>query len=242
MKFPGKKSIWTTAVVSACALSLSVPIARADTITFGASGSGGDGPESASATITTGLNLLTISLSSLIANPTAAGQEVSGIFVTLSNTPTSDSLSSASGTLIDIAGGGTVTPNGGTIDHWGTSRTGATICLETAGNCAVGGKPIDLIIGSGPYTDANPSITGRNPQIQNTGTFNLLVNGITANTTVTAVTFAFGTGPDSFLEGDPTPPPPPPPSVPEPSSLLHLGTGVLGAAGLVRRKMGTTRS
>ncbi|HEX9200264.1 MAG TPA: PEP-CTERM sorting domain-containing protein [Acidobacteriaceae bacterium] len=205
--------------------------ARASTFTYTASGTGGDGPESASATITTGANSLVVSLSSLIANPTSAGQEVSGIFITLGSAPTSDSLSSSSGTLIDISPGGTVTSGGSAITHWGTSFSGSTVCLETAGDCAVGGKPIDLIIGSGPYANANPSITGRDPQIQGTGTFDLAMLGITANTSVTGVTFEFGTGPDSSLVGVPVP------HTPEPSSLILLGTGAIGAGFLLRRRM-----
>jgi hypothetical protein len=219
-------------------------VARADTITFTGSGTGGDGPESASATITTGTNSLTVALSSLTANPTAAGQEVSGIFITLSSTPTSSPiLSSASGTLIDIAPGGAVTPDGGTIDHWGTSLSGATVCLETAGTCAQSHTPVDLIIGPGPYTNANPSITGRNPQIQDTGTFVLSLNGIDSNTMVTGITFEFGTGPDSHITCSAVPGATPmcSPAVintPEPSPLALLGTGALGLAGVIRRRYG----
>jgi hypothetical protein len=188
----------TCATLIACVgLGLGLPSeARAGTVMFTASGTGGDGPESASATLTTGINSLSVMLSSLLANPTGAGQEVSGIYIFLRTAPTSVSLTSRSGTLIDIASGGIVTPYGGSITHWGAASSGTEIFLATAGTGAVGGKPIDLIIGPGPYTNANPSITGRNPQIQNTGTFALSLLG-EPNPTISSVMFEFGTGPDN---------------------------------------------
>ncbi len=157
--------------------------AQATPFTFTASGTGGDGPESASATITPGAGMLTVALSSLEANPTAAGQEVSDIEITLGTAPGSASLSSSSGTTIDIAPGGAVTTDGA-ITHWGVAQSGDTITLATAGNGSVGGSPIDLIIGPGPYTNANPSITGRNPQIQGTGTFVISAADITSSTVI----------------------------------------------------------
>src|SRR5215472_6065779 len=81
--------------------------AQAISMSFTASGVGGDGPESASATITTGVGTVTVALSSLIANPTAAGQLVGGIQINLGGgVPATASLSSQTGTTINIASGG----------------------------------------------------------------------------------------------------------------------------------------
>src|SRR5215470_4598596 len=173
---------------------LVISAAQAISITFTASGVGGDGPESASSTVSTGAGIVIVVLSSLIANPTAAGQEVSGIQIALGGgIPASTSLFSASGPTINIAPGGAVTM-GGAITHWGTTVSGGTIFVATAGTGAPGGSPINLIIGppgpAGLYSNANPSITGRNPQIQNMGTFVLMAAGVTDGTPINSVVFS----------------------------------------------------
>ncbi len=95
--------------------------------------------------------------------------------------------------LIDIAAGGAATPDGGTINHWGVAQSGATLTLATAGTGSVGGKPVDLIIGAGPYTNANSSITVHNPEIQGTGTFVINAPGVTSATQISGVRIEFGT-------------------------------------------------
>jgi len=111
-KLAASKSLLVLAGAIAGGPLLIAGTAQATVMTFTASGAGGDGPESAAATITTGANSLIVSLSSLQANPRAAGQEVSDIEIALSNTPMSASLpTGGTGTFIDIASGGVVIPH-----------------------------------------------------------------------------------------------------------------------------------
>jgi hypothetical protein len=215
--------------------------ASAATFTYTATGSGGDGPEHAQAVITTGANSITVALTSLIVNPTAAGQEVSGIQITLAGGPSTVVLTSATGQLINMDGS-TATNVAGNPTHWGAGLSGGSIFLATAGAGAPGGKPIDLIIGAGnhatDYDNANPSITGRNPQIDGTGNFLLTLTGA-SSPQITGVKFLFGTGPDNSLTGVCAAGCG---AVPEPASwaMLILGFGPAGAA-MRRRRLRPVR-
>lgn len=217
--------------MAAGALLVAAGSAQASLVTYTTSGPSVNGPVSASATITTAANSLTVSLSSLIANPTSAGQEVSGIIITLGSAPGTLSNFTQAGQLITIGSGGTATNVSGAPTHWVDSKSGSAITLTTL----TGGQPDDLIIGTGsggahPYSNANSSIVNFNPQIQGTGTFTLSALGVTANTLVTGVQFEFGTTPDLVLAGTK--------SVPEPAAVILFGTGLLGLALARRRRTG----
>ena len=87
-----------------------------------------------------------------------------------------------------------------------------------------------FIVDGGRYTNANDGLQNFDSYVIGPATFTLQLSGVTANTTVTAATFSFGTGPDSFVPGIT--------AVPEPSSLAlaGIGGGGLCLIGIVRRR------
>jgi hypothetical protein len=111
------------------------------------------------------------------------------------------------------------------------------IVLETAGPFAVGGAPINMIIGppdgSGNYSNGNASVVDGHfsPYINGTGTFVISDSAITATTVIcpTCVTFDFGTGPDTFQPGREVP-------VPAALPLFVTGIGGLGLLGWRRKR------
>ena len=197
--------------ISICALA--VQPAAAASISFSTSSSGFDGPLAASAAFTTSAGLLSVTITNGL-SPTqivSAGQTVSDLSFILSNAPGTLGTTSASGQLANIGGGGGQAfitnvprdpvrwlgqgppPPGGTGSF---SIEGNTITMEAIG----GGQPSQLIL-SGVTTSSNASIQGRqfNPFVIGPATFTLALSGVTAATTITQVTFSFGTGPDTFI-------------------------------------------
>ena len=184
-------------------------------------------PVSATATLTLGTNSLVVVMSSLANDPTSAAQEISGINITFGNSIGTASLDSSTGTRIKIANNGSYTVVGTPIDHWGVTETSTAIHLTAL----TGGKPHDLIIGapngSNLYAHSNPSITGHGPSIEGTGTFDLsFLSGLTSSTTITGVSFEFGTQPETTLRATLTNQTP---AVPEPATWAMM---VLGFAGV----------
>jgi hypothetical protein len=221
-------------------------LAGAGTITFKGTGTGADGDLAAQAIFTTSNGSISVVLSNELAtdNFRSPGQALSDITFTLSNNAGTLGTQTAAGQFGDISGN----PNPGVVTYvatdtqtgdttptrWftgnGAGVSGAMVTLEAIG----GGQPSQMIApfiaDGGQYTNANNGLKNFDSYVISPGTFTLALSGVTADTTVTAVTFSFGTGPDFFVDGHP---------VPEPSSLVLAGIGGLGMIGMVWRKRRT---
>jgi len=196
---------------------------------FTATGDAGGGPVSVEADFTFSNGGFSITLKNLEANPTDVLQLISGLSFTLSGSPSSVVLSTSSAQEISITNNVGVTGSTGSTG-WafgpavGPSYIVCVICQGVIANPAI--TPAHLIIGPGPYTNANGSINNNNahnPFLNQTATFNFTGTGLTTGTTASNVIFWFGT-----TNGFTT-------SIPEPVTSGLIGTGLISLFLLRRR-------
>lgn len=237
------------ALLAVAVVLIAAPGASAAAITFTTSGSDSDGPLAASAMFVTSAGQIQLVLSNdLAANVIrSAGQAVSDISFTLSGAAGTLGTTSATGQFGNINPDHSVTYIAGSPTRWlgaggqgNFSVVGSMVTLEAIG----GGQPSQMIapaIADGAvYGNLNNGFRNFNPYVIGPATFTFAMSGVSSNTTVTSVTFSFGTGPDTFLSGTCT-------SgcggsggggqtVPEPATLVLFAGGLAAYASLLRRR------
>jgi hypothetical protein len=141
-----------------------------------------------------------ITLSNLLQNPTSDAQLISGLTFNISGATGSSFLPTTnSGNVSTISSGGKYTAGkSDPLTQWKASHSGTKVSLTAL----TGRKPTGLIIGpdsaggfinQGTYNKANASIIQHNPVVLGSATYKILIPGVTDTSTLSNVTFQFGT-------------------------------------------------
>jgi PEP-CTERM motif-containing protein len=196
-------------------------------------------PVAATATFTTSNGDILVELLNSIVDPTSVAQNISGIGFTVGDA-TAGSLTTSSGAQRTIAGNGSFTDGAIGSTDWLFSFGGGGIFNLTALGAS---GPDQTIVGapnaSGLYGSANGSIAANaphNPFLGETASFSLSGVGVTELSTITNVVLFFGTGSVPVPLAECSDGCGPTATVPEPMSLLLLGSGLIGLTWSVRNR------
>jgi hypothetical protein len=175
---------------------------------FHVSGTCSDGSVLAQADIVVGAGTVTITLSNLLPDERSIGQAISdfGFTVAGGNVTSASVSTNMAGTAEDILSPTANQPATGSTDRWQVTQvSGNTVEISDL----TGGMPTYLIAGipnsSGNYPNANASMVVHSPVFVETASITLAVIGVTSSSTISSVTFSFGTGPDCVMAGVPGP-------------------------------------
>jgi hypothetical protein len=214
-------------------------IASGTTITYVTpSGSAtSDGSVNASAVFVTGPGTLTITLNDLLGNPASAGQLLSNFGFSLSSALSASVSMNSSAQERTVNGNNSFTEGSVVSTGWALQSSGGSgvmLCMICPNNgTPPTNPPSHLIIGAGPYTNANGSIAGNNPHnpfLDQTATFTISDSTITSATVFSNVTFGFGTQFGSDVNGQRSGAS----AVPETNTMLLIGTGLILLGSLKR--------
>ena len=193
-----------------------------------------DGSVKATAVFAISPGVLTITLNDLLSNPTSVGQLSSNLAFSLSSSLSASASLASSAQERTVNGDHSFTEGGTVSTGWALQAYGSSgliLCVICPNNGTpaptTNPPPSHLIIGAGPYTNANGSIAGNGPHtpfLDETATFTIHDSNITSSMVVSNVVFGFGTQFGSTVNGELSAGTS---AVPESRTMLLIGTGLV---------------
>jgi len=181
-----------------------------------------------------------------LSNPTSVGQLSSNLAFSLSSSLSASASMASSAQERTVKSNGSYTEGGTVSTGWALQAFGSSgliLCVICPNNGTpaptTNPPPSHLIIGVGPYTNANSSITGNpphNPFLDETATFTIHDSSITSTMVVSNVVFGFGTQFGSNVNGELSASAS---AVPESRTMLMIGSGLV-LIGVLKKRLAKT--